>query len=409
MTYEVDYNDERFQQVEADKQAALAENEKTYDGMINQSDGFYQAQIDASQQWAETQQKNQQERTDFAIEQIEQQKDKAHKDYLKEQSGAYVDYQKQSNAYGVNAEQMAASGMKNTGYSESSQVAMYNTYQMRVATARESYNNAKLNYDNAIKDALLQNNSALAEIAYNAYQQQLELSLQGFQYKNQLILDKANKKTEIDNTYHNRWQEVQQQINTENAFAEQIRQYEQNYAFQQKQFDEEVRQYNQNYEFQMAQFDESIRQFEIEIARLKEQDAKDNAYKIQQLELQKAQLKEEQRQFNASLAEEKRQFNSKQSSSGIISGSGNISGGDSSSKKKPAIKEEKITIPTMSTYSDAAAYMKKQGVATGDGGLMTKSEWSQRKSRGGSMAETQYSSYEEYLNAFVAWRMQNPQ
>ena len=68
------------------------------------------------------------------------------------------------------------------------------------------------------------------------------------------------------------------------------------------------------------QFDESIRQFEIEIARLKEQDAKDNAYKIQQLELQKAQLKEEQRQFNASLAEEKRQFNAKQSSGGSISG-----------------------------------------------------------------------------------------
>lgn len=304
MTYEVDYNDERFQQVEADKQAALAENEKTYDGMINQSDGFYNAQIDASKQWAETQQKNQQERTDFAIEQIEQQKDKAHKDYLKEQSGAYVDYQRQSNAYGVNAEQMAASGMKNTGYSESSQVAMYNTYQMRVATARESYNNAKLNYDNMIKDAQLQNNSALAEIAYNAYQQQLELSLQGFQYKNQLILDKANKKTEIDNTYHNRWQEVQQQINTENAFAEQIRQYEQNYAFQNK------------------QFEESIRQFDIEIARLKEQDAKDNEYRIQQLEHQKAELKEKQRQFNASLAEEKRQFNAKQSSGGSISGGG---------------------------------------------------------------------------------------
>ncbi|MBQ4572135.1 MAG: hypothetical protein IJA80_02510 [Clostridia bacterium] len=300
MAYEIDYNDERFQQVEADKQAALTEVEKTYDGMIEQSDGFYNAQIDASQQWAETQQKNQQEQTDFAIEKIEQQKDKAHKDYLKEQSGAYVDYQKQSNAYGVNAEQMAASGMKNTGYSESSQVAMYNTYQNRVAMAKTSFNQVVLNYDNMVKEAILQNNSALAEIAFNTQKEQLELALQGFNHKNQLILDKANKKTEIDNTYHNRWQEVQQQINTENAFEEQIRQYEQNYALQNK------------------QFEESIRQFDIEIARLKEQDAKDNAYKIQQLELQKAQLKEEQRQFNASLAEEKRQFNAKQSSDGVI-------------------------------------------------------------------------------------------
>lgn len=225
MAYEINYDDKRFKQVEADKKTALSENEKLYSGMVNDSDKYYQAQIDASKQWADTQTQLQQEQTDFAIEKIEQQKEQAQKDYTREQSGAYVDWQKQSNKYGANAEQAAAQGLQNTGWSESSQVSMWNSYQNRVATARESYNNAILNYNNAIKDAQLQNNSALAEIAYQALQKQLELSLQGFQYKNTLLIEKANTKRDIDNQYYSRYQDVLSQINTENALAEQIRQF----------------------------------------------------------------------------------------------------------------------------------------------------------------------------------------
>jgi len=224
--YDVNYDDKRFTQVETDKKQALSENEKLYDGMINDSDKYYQAQIDASKEWADKQSQRQQQQTDFAIEKIEQQKDQAKKDYTKEQSGAYVDWQKQSDQYGAKAEQAAAQGLQNSGWSESSQVSMYNTYQNRVATAREAYNNAVLNYNNAIKDATLQNNSALAEIAYQALQQQLKLSLQGFQYKNQLLLDKAAKRTDIENTYYSRWKDVLNQINTENSFKFQQEQFE---------------------------------------------------------------------------------------------------------------------------------------------------------------------------------------
>ncbi len=233
--YDVDYNDKRFAEVETDKGKALTDLENTYAGMISDSDIYFQAQIDASKDWADKQAQIQSEQTDLAIEKIEQQKDQAKKDYLKEQAGAYADWQKQSNPYGANAEQMASAGMENTGYRESAQVSLYNTYQNRVATARESYNNAVLNYNNAIKDARLQNSSVLAEIAYNSLRQQLELSLEGFQYKNNLILDKAAKKTELENTYYSRYQDVLQQINTENALAEEVRQYNENKAMRQAQ------------------------------------------------------------------------------------------------------------------------------------------------------------------------------
>lgn len=253
-SYNINYNDKRFTQVNKDKKQALNEVEKTYGGMIGQADKYYQQQIDASKQWGETQQKLQQENTDFAIEKIEQQKEQAHKDYIKEQSGAYADWQKQSNQYGAKAEQMASQGMVGTGFSESSQVSMFNAYQNRVATARESYNNAVLNYNNAIKDAQLQNNSKLAEIAYQSLQEQLELSLQGFQYKNTLLLDKLSKRQEVDNTYYGRYQDVLSQINTENALKEQIRQHNESMAFQRKEAQREQERWEKEFAEQKRQF-----------------------------------------------------------------------------------------------------------------------------------------------------------
>lgn len=364
--YDVNYEDERFQQVEKDKQEALTDLEETYGGMIEESDDYYQSQIDASKEWAEKQSQLQQEQTDFAIEEINQQKAQANKDYTKEQSGAYVDWQKQSNRYGANAEAMAAGGMANTGFSESSQVSMYNTYQNRVATARESYNLAIQNYNNSITEARLQNNAVLAEIAYEALQQQLELSLQGFQYKNQLLLEMADKKTEVNNTYYQRYLDVLDQINTENAFSyqrerdeiadqqwkteyeesvrqfnesfaqaqkefeESIRQYNQNYEYQkgrdevadekwQKEFDESVRQYQQSYELSVQQLQEDIRQFEEQITYYRERDAKEYEMEIKKLEQQKAmaeaELEEEKRQFDETMAFQREQADKKASSS----------------------------------------------------------------------------------------------
>lgn len=319
--YDINYDDERFQQVESEKQNALTEVDNTYNGMISQTDKYYQDQINASKDWADKQQQLQQEKTDFAIEQIEQQKDKADKDYKKEQSGAYVDWQKQSNKYGVNAEQMAASGLTNTGFSESSQVGLYNTYQNRVATARESYNLAILNYNNAIKDAQLQNNSTLAEIAYKALQQQLELSLQGFQYKNQLIIEQSNKKLEVDQMYYNRYQDVLNQMNTENALAEEVRQYNENMAFQKEQLKEEIRQYEQSYKLEVDKYNESIRQFNEEMDRLRKKDAHEYQLELQRLELQKQQIQnakaQADREYQLKLQELNNKYNSYNNTSSL--------------------------------------------------------------------------------------------
>ena len=325
--YTVNLEDERLTSVTDEMNDTLDNNKNLYGGMIGSTDQYFDKQIQATQDWADKQTQLQNERTDFTIEQIEQQKDQANKDYIKEQSGAYVDWQKQSNKYGVEAEKMASSGLTGTGYSESSQVSMYNTYQNRVATARESYNQAILNYNNAIKDAQLQNNAALAEIAYNALQQQLELSLQGFQYKNQLILEQANKELEIKNMYHSQWMDMLNQINTENALAEDIRQYNETMKWNTEQaeldrqfkatqaeldreHDVKLKEIQHNYDVKMAEIEQNYKiaylnaqtakekellkiQHDNDIAKLNKQLENDIAKLNKQLENEKALLKYE--------------------------------------------------------------------------------------------------------------------
>ena len=76
--YDINYDDDRFKQVESQKQEQLNNINNTYNNIVSQSDSYYQNLVDATNKYAETQQKNQQANTDFAIEQINQQKEQAH-------------------------------------------------------------------------------------------------------------------------------------------------------------------------------------------------------------------------------------------------------------------------------------------------------------------------------------------
>jgi hypothetical protein len=304
-----------------------------YDKVLTLADSF-KDQINATKDYANTQSQLQQENTNLAIEQINQQKAQAEKDYTKEQAGAYVDWQKQSGQYGANAEAMAAQGLTNTGFSESSQVSMYNTYQNRVATARDSFNRAVLNYDNSIKEAQLANNSKLAEIAFNALQTQLELSLQGFQYKNQLLQTQIEQQQQTEDRYYARWQDVLGQMNQENQFAESIRQYEQNYAFEQKQFTEQIRQFNE------------------EIARLKKKDAEEYAMEIQRLELQKQQVAQAKAEADREYQLKVQQMNQSQSNwekeyalAKKSAGGGGGGGGSAAIEKDPVDNKAQVNTP----------------------------------------------------------------
>ena len=228
--------DKRLTQVDLDKKAALTDVEKTYGGLQNQYNEAVDSQIQNEKNWLEEQKKYQQQQSDLAIHQLEYQKAQTTKDYQKEQSASYVDYQKQINPYGANAEQMAANGFANAGYSESSKVQSYVAYQNRVAVAREAYQAAVHNYDVAIAEAKLQNSYALAEIAYKGLQLEAQLSLQKVVHDEELMIEKTNTKLGVEDMYNGQYMDVLQQINAENALAEEQRQFNETMAFNQEQF-----------------------------------------------------------------------------------------------------------------------------------------------------------------------------
>lgn len=203
--------------------ADLEASNKMYDDMVAANEKSKDDALGLIDNNKTEQEKIANEQTDFAIEKIEQEREWAKKDYTKEQSGAYADWQKQSNQYGVNAEQKASMGMAGTGYSESSQVSMYNQYQNRIAVARESYLRADAEFVNAMKDARLQNSAVLAQIAAETLKQKLEITLTYAQQNNTLLQNKANAATQIKAQTHANYMDVLGAIYQQDALEESAR------------------------------------------------------------------------------------------------------------------------------------------------------------------------------------------
>lgn len=269
--YSVDYDDQRFQDVKNEQTQQENQVNNIYDNILNNSDKYYQDQIDAAKEYADKQSELQQAQTDFAIQQIEQQKEQTQKDYTKEQKGAYVDYMKKTKS---NAQNMANGGLNNTGYSESSIVSMYNQYQSRVGTARETLNQAILNYNNSIQQATLANNEKLAEIAFNALQTQNQLNQQAFEYKNAIILEKEQALQQVNDRYYARYQDVLNQINNEIELQMAIDQVNREYEQWIKEYTLKVQEYNREHDRWWADFNERHNQAEREYAlKVKETNA----------------------------------------------------------------------------------------------------------------------------------------
>lgn len=239
--YEIDEKDERLTEVEkqgndmlsgyqADMDKALDANKSALNG-INSKLEQGQKKLEAS---ANAQ-------TEFAIDEIERQKAQAQKDYTKEQSAAYKDWQTQKDPYGANAEKMAGAGLDGSGYAESSQVRMYNTYQARITVARESFQRSIDNFNASITQARLQNNATLAQIAYETLVKQAEYAATFAMKNTELLTQLAGQKVAIKQQNRQNYMAVYQQLIQEAQYdasmAEQKRQHDETLAENKRQFD----------------------------------------------------------------------------------------------------------------------------------------------------------------------------
>ena len=213
--YEVDYNDSRLVSVKNEQAQKESEIKNRYDTLANESKIYYDKQIENSKNWAEKQTELQNNSLNQTLTEIQQNKDQTEKEYMKEQKGAYADYQKQINPYSVRAEQMAANGLSNSGFSENERINKYLAYQNRYTSAREDLNKALININNSIVQARNANDARIAEIAEKAMDEQLSLSLQAFNYRSTLMQEKEQRIAENTDRYNSQYQNVLAQINQE--------------------------------------------------------------------------------------------------------------------------------------------------------------------------------------------------
>ena len=251
--------EERYAKVENEKKAALDQSNNTYNELLNSNSQLAQQQKDYINNWQKTQNEIADKNANYQTELQNQNKQKAEKEFQNEaiaSKNAYYDF---INPYGAQAEIQAQNGLNNSGYSETTKLGAWNTQQNRTAAARTTLNNAKQQYDNAIKEIELNRDTAKSQYALEALQQQLNAALEEFNKSSELKQGLLSNNQSIDNEYNNRYNNVWNQINTEKQQAEAIRQFNENMA-------EQKRQADLDYKYKQQSLAQSQAQWEKEYA-----------------------------------------------------------------------------------------------------------------------------------------------
>jgi hypothetical protein len=431
----MDYNNQ-LSELEINRQNDLTQLDQQYQNAITETEQAYkqaadQYTIDANdgrttavEQLMETQNAL----TEQAVKEIEQQREQSEKDYIKEQAGAYADWQKQSDAYGVNAEKMASNGLTRSGYSESSQVQMYSDYQSRVSTARDVFKRAELNFTNAIANARLQNNAALAQIALDAFQRQSEIALAGLTAKNGLLSEWTSQKLAVNTRYDNKYQTILDQIYREEQMQLQREQMAQEQARWQAQMAQNQAQFEAS-----LQYDRDELAWKKEEAQLKREDAaketaktdKDAKFNLLANLISKhghIASDDELAEAGMSRAVADSYLRSYNENKAVLGGNGNTGGntggntiyrltGDDGDTGGNGGNTGDTTIyletyldentPRPKTYKEATAWLRDWGVDSSS--LMSEIDWARHKNSGNatSKAVTQNATYQDYLYDYM--------
>lgn len=122
--------------------------------------------------------------TEQNVAELERQKAEIDKQTEKTNQGLYTEYKKASNPYGVNTEQLYARGLGNSGYAETTQTNLYNTYQKNVTDTINSAQKLKSDFDFEISKARQNGDITLAQNALQIYTQKMQLLTQEYELKN---------------------------------------------------------------------------------------------------------------------------------------------------------------------------------------------------------------------------------
>lgn len=191
----------------AELEAKYANNINQQNDLLNQSEQIQNEQINAN--------------TQQTLAEIERQRGYSQQDFNKEAKGAYQDYQKLINPYGVQAENIFSNGLGNSGYSETSKLNAYNTYQNRYATAKESTDRLMEDFNNQMTQAQLEGNREKAQVALTKLQNQMDNLWQQMSIDMDIVGKKVNYNQWLDEFNYQK-----QQDEIANAFAREQFEYQ---------------------------------------------------------------------------------------------------------------------------------------------------------------------------------------
>lgn len=182
-----------------------------------------------------------QKQTEMNVADLDRQKQEVDKDAIKTNKALYTEYKKASNPFGSTAENLASQGLGNSGYAETTQANLYNTYQKNVTDTLNNARDLKSDFDFKISQARQTGDITLAQNALNIYNQRMQLLSQEYEMRNnreQFLYQKEQDKLAQSNwereyeQQQNQWQQTFDYQKQRDAVADS--QWEKQYALSKK-------------------------------------------------------------------------------------------------------------------------------------------------------------------------------
>lgn len=122
--------------------------------------------------------------TELNVAELEKNKQEIDKEADKTNKALYTEYRKANNPYGSIAENLASQGLGNSGYAETTQTNLYNTYQKNITDTLNNARELKADFDFKINQARQTGDITLAQSALEIYNQKMQLLTQEYELKN---------------------------------------------------------------------------------------------------------------------------------------------------------------------------------------------------------------------------------
>lgn len=207
--------------------------------------------------------------TQMNIDAIEKNKAEVDQQADKVNQGLYTEYKKATNPYGLNAEQLYAKGLDNSGYAETTQTDLYNTYQKNVTDTVNNAQKLKADFDFQISQARQNGDITLAQNALQIYMQKMQLLTQEYELRNnreQYLYQK-----EQDALAQSNWEKEYAYQQERDAVSD--NQWQQSFDYGKSRDQIADNQWQQTFDYNKSRDEVSDRQYAEQMAYQRERDA----------------------------------------------------------------------------------------------------------------------------------------